>query len=230
MTGLNTVIDYLAVLLLGLLVGLVELASRYRDKPTAAIFCFPGTVYLGINAVAACLALFLLRLYGVDFGFDNSSNQDDSSKTIAALPLRVSQILAAGLGASVVFRTAVVNLRMGEQDVPVGPAAILQSILAIVDRAVDRKRALERNRIVERLAAGISFTKSADTLTPHCLGLMQNVSAEDQASLATQVAQINASSGNDQAQMRLLILTLLTLVGEEVLESSIESLKKEIKV
>ncbi len=38
--------DYMAVALLGVLVGVGELISRYRDEPTRALFARPGSFEL----------------------------------------------------------------------------------------------------------------------------------------------------------------------------------------
>ena len=48
--------DLVVVALLGACVGGGELASRYRDEPTKAIFTRPAMLYIALNAVAAMAA------------------------------------------------------------------------------------------------------------------------------------------------------------------------------
>jgi len=50
-------LDFAAAALLGILVGLAELVSRYRDAPHAALYTRPALLYLVLNGAASGLAL-----------------------------------------------------------------------------------------------------------------------------------------------------------------------------
>ncbi len=79
--------DFLLVVLLGVLVGLGEIVSRYRDAPVRALGSLPAGLYLGLNGAASWLALVLVRHFGLSFGFDGSSQA-----------LSAVQVLVSGFG------------------------------------------------------------------------------------------------------------------------------------
>jgi len=86
-------LDFVAVALLGALVGGGELVSRYRDAPKAALYTRPALVYLALNLAASILALAMIRGYGWTFNAVGASQ-------------RWTQVLVAGVGAMALFRTS----------------------------------------------------------------------------------------------------------------------------
>src|ERR1022692_2742599 len=69
------VLDFVAVALLGALVGGAELVSRYRDAPHAALYTRPALVYVALNLPASVLALALIRGYGWTFNARGASRR-----------------------------------------------------------------------------------------------------------------------------------------------------------
>ena len=214
--------DYMAVALLGVLVGVGELVSRYRDEPTRALFArqgglIPALLYVTINALAALAALKLIHVFGWTFGGD------------AAQPsTRYTQVLVAGFGAMALFRSSLFTLRVGGQDVGVGPSSVLQIILDAADRAVDRRRARGRSGEVSRIMRNVSFQRASEVLPSYCLALMQNLSPEDQAELGRQVKALQPAAMDDQMKALLLGLALLNFVGLDVLQSAVDALGDKI--
>jgi hypothetical protein len=49
------------------------------------------------------------------------------------------QIFSAGFSAMVLLRSSLFTVRIGSQDVDTGPAAVLQQLLAALDRQIDRR-------------------------------------------------------------------------------------------
>jgi hypothetical protein len=113
-------LDWVAVALIGGIVGTSELISRYKDDPWAAVRSWPARFYIGVNCAASMGALGLIHANGW-FG-----------------PARWTQILMAGVSAMAFFRTSLFVVRAGDRDVAVGPNGFLQIFLAAADRAVDR--------------------------------------------------------------------------------------------
>jgi hypothetical protein len=108
-------LDYFAVAALGTLVALGELVSRYRDSPRAALLeSFAAWLYCLLNALASMSALRLMEVFGVTFG-----------QTGAALEW--SRILAAGVSAIGFFRTSIFTVRVGDQDLGIGPVTFCKS-------------------------------------------------------------------------------------------------------
>lgn len=210
-------LDYLLVGVIGALVGVGELVSRYKDAPERAILYSPSAwFYCVINAAASMAAFRLLTVFGIDFG-----------KTGAALT--ATRILTAGFGAMALFRTSIFTVRVGNQDIGIGPVGFLQVILAAVDRAVDRRRASGRAAEVNSLMQGLSFDKSTVALPTYCLALMQNLSDEDQKRMGSSIKSLQQVRAPDGVKLRILGVYLLNAVGPVALKSAIISLGDEIR-
>jgi hypothetical protein len=202
---------------LGALVGVSELVSRYTDAPEDALLAWPGLLYVTVNVLAACAA------FGLAHGFDLLKLGDTSARLL-------TETLVAGIGAMAFFRSAVFTVRVGADDVAVGPASILQVIMNAVDRACDRERARPRAEFVSTLMNGVSFEAAANILPQFCFSAMQNVSVADQQIVLEWVKAIKTAKdiGDDQKTL-LLGLRLLNIVGTEVLESTIKGLGPRIR-
>jgi hypothetical protein len=199
---------------IGAVAGGSELAQRYRDRPTGPLRTAPGWLYIGVNALASVAALALVR--HLEIG------------TAAGLPKDVTQVLVAGLGALAFFRSAFFIVRLKDEDVPLGPAAILQVILDAADRAYDRLRADQRSDAVARIMHNVSFDRAKQSLPSYCLQLMQNVSEAEQIRLREEVQALDAAPMGARNKSYNLGLLLLTLVGERTLETAIDALRTVI--
>ena len=210
-------VDYAIAGGIGALVGASELIARYRDSPQRALATLAAFVYIGLNAAASFGALAATRVFGWSFGFSGD-----------AQGLRWIQILATGFGAMALFRTSLFMVRVGNQDIGIGPISLLQVALGAADRAVDRTRASSRSDTVVKLMRGVSFDKAKGILPSYCIALLQGASAEDQNALGDSVRRLGASSGNDSTNALILGLLLMNLAGEKVLESSVKALRQQI--
>jgi hypothetical protein len=210
-------LDWVIVAALGTAVGITEIVSRYRDEPSRALLNLPSLIYLLLNAGAAALALTLVRAFGWSFGTDVDG------------ATRWWQILVAGLGSMALFRSALFNVRVGEQDVAVGPSSLLQVLLNAADRGVDRRRARARSVLVPQLMKDISFEKASGPLPAFCIALLQNLSTEDQDKLSSQVAGLEAMPMDDDIKSLLLGLALMNVAGEELLKAAVDALHEDIR-
>lgn len=208
---------YLIVVALGCLVGATELISRYRDRP-ASLLRVPGAwVYVLINGGAAAGALLVIHTFGWKFGVHPGDG------------IVTTQVLVAGLGSLLVFRSALFTVRVGDEDVAVGLSTLLSSLLTAADRGVDRQQAKTRSGDAGRIMAGISFHKSKLALPTYCLGLLQNVSAEDQADLRTAVDALASSEMTDGQKSLNLGLLLMNVAGPDVVKAAVDTLFDEIR-
>lgn len=202
---------------LGAGVGLAELVSRYRDEPSALPKSLSFWVYLLLNAGASAFAYALIRVFGWTFGLEDS-------------PARgATQVLVAGLAAMALFRSSLLNLKIGDQDVSVGPNALLTSLLNVADRSVDRRRAAQRSRSVGQTMANVSFEKARLALPAYCLQLMQNVSLEEQQKLRTAVDALDVTEMPDDLKTLNLGLLLMNTVGPAVLNAAVKDLGARIQ-
>lgn len=144
--------DYWAGLLaaaIGATVGAGEIVSRYKDAPNKALVTLPGALYVLSNALAAVAAL------GFMVAFNWPATSEGTWWTRA---------FAAGFGAVAFFRTSLFSVRMGDQDVPIGPSTVLQVMTRALDQAVDRERARNRATAVREIMSEISYEASGAAL------------------------------------------------------------------
>ncbi|NNN21939.1 MAG: hypothetical protein HKL80_08070 [Acidimicrobiales bacterium] len=209
----------LIVMIFGALVATGELVSRYRDQPSNAFKLAPGRFYIGVNAVESIGALVMVRGYGWTFGQSGGAVQ-------------ITQILVAGFGSIALFRSSLFTVRVGSTDVGIGPSAVLDSILAAADRAIDRQLAVERSEWVIELtkdATRIDPVKAIAQLPPYCLALMQNLSSADQDTLGKDVAVIATQNISPSEKVSLLLLSLRDMIGPDVVKQAFEALRPEIQ-
>lgn len=213
---LPQVIDFLAVFTLGALVGCVEVISRYKDAPFKVALSRPGLIYIGINGLVALLALLTVRLFGWTF-----TDRPDASVEI----IRWMQVLLSGLAAMTLFRSSLFNFHLADQDISIGPNAILQILLVAVDKEVDRLRGKERARIVEEAMDGIAFNEAVLNLPTVAIALMQNLSREDQDEILESVKALKSEEAKDmpeRTKTMSLGLTIMNVVGEDILKAAID--------
>lgn len=213
------VVDYWAVCLFGGAVGLGEILSRYRDAPRRVIRSTPALFYVVINAGAAALALYLIRVFNWDFGIEAGQEAQ----------LRWIQVLVSGLGAMALFRSSLFTVRIGGEDVGVGPSSFLQVILMATDREVDRERATSRAEQVVHIMDGLAFQKIDTALPTLCLALMQNLPEEDQQALGRQVAELQTATFDDRIKTLTLGLKLMNVVGDGVLRGAVLALGPHVR-
>ena len=200
--------------------GTSELVARYRDAPTRALRTVPALTYIVLNAAAGVAALVLIRSFDWTFGTNISPGSSQA---------RWTQILIAGFGAMVLFRSSLFVIRVGDQDVAIGPSSFLQIVLGAADRAVDRLRGQNRALTVARVMKDVSFNKANVALPTFCLALMQNLSDEDQKAFARQLAALTTAPMNDYFKSLSLGLAIMNIMGEDVLVSAVNSLAAQIK-
>jgi hypothetical protein len=212
--------NHLAVAALGGLVGFTELAQRYRDEPVSPALTIPGLVYIAVNAAASVAALWFVQY--VDGGV--------TAAATAGFPTAVKHGLLAVFGAMAFFRSAFFNVRIGDRDFPVGPAALLQVLLTISDRAYDRTRAADRSREVGRIMAEIAFDRAVQSLPAYCLKLMQNVGKEEGDKLLAEIQDLARSAMTPRAKSYNLGLLLMSVVGPRTLDAAVLALRPLIEM
>jgi hypothetical protein len=212
---------YFLVAILGSAVAVGELVSRYRDAPMRALATPPALAYIAINAGASLGALALIRAFDWKFGVSGSSGDP---------AVRWTQTLIAGFGALAFFRSSLFIVKVGDQDIGMGPIAFLQSALGAADRGIDRERASNRSRVVGTVMTDLSFDKAYQSLPAFSLALMQNLPADRQAELGRQVDALRAAAMPDQAKLLNLGLLLMNEVGPDVLGSAVTGLGDSIKL
>jgi hypothetical protein len=210
---------YLLSAALGLVIGISEIISRYKDAPAGALRTVSAWLYITINGLASLGAFALVR---------ELPQLSDIGGPPDAATTQLIQALAAGLSAMALFRSSLFTIRVANTDIGIGPAAFLQILLAAADRATDRARAQPRAAAVQEIMAGISFARAKEALPSLCFGLMQGVTPEEQTAFAIGVKALESSSMEDNFKANSLGLNLMNLVGEQVLRQAVNMLRMDI--
>jgi len=218
---MDFLMSYIIVFIIGAFVGIAELLSRYRDEPFKVLFSAPGLFYLLVNACASVFALFMIDAFEWRFGIDEDSSQD---------ALRAVQVLCGGFGAIALFRSALFTIRIDGNDVNVGPNAFLQIMLSACDRAVDRNRASSRAAKVVKIMKGLDFDQVKTDLPVLCFGFMQNLEKTTQETVAAEILALDEDvEMKNEVKLVPLGLSLMNVVGENVLQAAVDALKETEK-
>jgi hypothetical protein len=198
-------------------VGLSELISRYRDAPGRSLRSSAAALYVLLNVGAAVGALALVRAFGWDFRLDGQTGTDAAAA--------VARVLVAGFGALALFRSSFFRVRLGEQEVGIGPSALLDALLSAADRSVDRRQAAARGTFIQETGAVLPFAIAGQALPAYCFQLMQNTSAEEERQVADLVRRLREQAALEESvKVRIVLLALLTVVGEKVLREAVQEL------
>jgi len=211
-----SVADYLVVAVIGVVLGVAELSSRYRDAPLRALKTLPALSYISLNLAASVGCLWLIRHLNIDFDIKDPSNR------------QVTQVLVSGFGAMAFFRSSFFVFRAGNQDISVGPASVLQILLSALDNAVDRVRAEQRAERIEEIMEDVSFGKAKDVLPPIAIALMRNLPREDADRMSHQISVLKEQLP-ERTKAVALGLAVLDVVGEKVLRSAVKLVKSDIR-
>jgi hypothetical protein len=211
-----TVWSFEVAALLGGSVGIAELLSRYRDAPTYVLLSPPGLGYVTLNAAASLCAMGVILAFGWKFGASGGN------------AVLATQVLVAGFGAMALFRSSLLTVKAGNDDVGIGPSSVLSIIMAASDRSADRLRAADRACRVQDVMANVSYEKAAQALPTVAIALMQNLGASDIAALNTDLEALETERLPDQTKSLLLGLKITDVVSTGVLSAAKESLGASI--
>lgn len=209
---------------LGILVALGEVVAVYRRAPLTTLLSPPSLLYMALNASAALAALALLYIFG----------WWKSPSSLTPLAQAWVPVIVAGLAAMAVLRSSI-TIRAGSSmgpnvpPVSVGASDVMQRILSAVDRDIDRTQAEQTAVAIDKIMAGVSFSKAKVSLPAYCLGLMRHVSDQEQDDLAHHVRSLEKSGLDDDVKAALLGTALIGVVGRGVLDIAVKHLGDSIR-
>ena len=214
--------QYVAVAFIGAFIGIGELVSRYKDDPYEAITNRHAVTYTLINVLASTMALLALK----------TMNPADAQglllgeKTASA---RVGYTLIAGFGAMAVLRSSAFNMRVGNDDIAIGPSALLQVMLSATDRAVDRARARVRAEMMARTMHLIPFEQIEGSLPQLAFAMMQNVTEQEKQAFDKVLSTLRDNNKMDTVAKSLSLgLSLSNIVGQGVVDDAVTALRKTL--
>lgn len=211
---------YLYVVLsmsIGAAVGASEIVSRYRDEPYLAVISPPGRSYLLLNAGLSAAAYGLLYRYKESLfpGLVTDNN------------LLMASIIA-GLGAMVIMRTKLFNLKTEEGETfAVGPDAVVSIYLNSVDRQIDRFRSSARQALIYDEMVTITDPVQAPQFLRVFLTAYQNLSDTEKKTLDSDITGVLNRTDID-AQLKLMAIGFgfLNISGDNNFRELISQLRK----
>ena len=120
--------------------------------------------------------------------------------------------------------------RVGDQEVGIGPAVFVDTLLRVADRGVDRERARERAQSVPRLMSGIPLDFAATTLPLFCLDLLQNLDIKERQDIENRITLLGKKEVPSNMKAIVAGLYLQAVIGTDVLQSTIQALEAEINL
>ena len=200
----------------GMVVGAVEILQRYRNAPFRAVCNGWGVGYLLLNAAVSYGAFWFLY-YWTDAPVPDAPGQTD-------MPHLLGVAAGAGFGGAALIRARLTTIRLPNgQEVGFGPAVAIETLLAVIDRQLDRQLAAERYQTVHRLMKGIDFERAKKRLPKELFLALQSVPQDRAMQVAKPIAEIDRMDDlSSQDKSYLLGQYLLDAVGEDFLASVLE--------
>jgi hypothetical protein len=205
--------------LCGAFVGISEIISRYRDEPLRATLNSYGGAYVAVNGLISTLAFGLLIRYPTQL-FPAVASDSLLTATVA------------GFGAMVVLRSKLFIFRTEEgKEYSIGPSIVVETLLRVLDRKIDRLRASERQRrVVQRMQEITDFEAAAAYLEASLLSF-QNLTQEEKAEIARVIDQYRQQTSWPPALRTMAIgFAFLTIAGEENFDQVIANLREYLKL
>jgi len=212
------VLQGVAVAIFGSLLGATELLSRYRDAPFEALTARASHIYIGLNGLIAVASLILLQTVASGIVPGTTDTERD-----------FYAVLIAGFGGAALFRSAIVRSKIGDADVGIGPSFVIETLLGVTDREIDRERGNVRANQVTPIMIDLPSTFVSDALVPYCLSLLQNLSAQERENIDTKVNALSTKKIDPGIKPVIVGLLLVNLVGFSVLDRACVELGSLIK-
>lgn len=205
---------YLLTFLIGVFVGMTEILSRYRDDPWKASVSGPGFVYMLANGLLSVGAYWIIVKYQIFPGIEQPG---------------FPAAMVAGFGSMAVMRSKFfVYTSEDGKDVSVGPEIVLDIFMKTVDKQIDRKQAIRRQKLITQQLEGImNFSKVVEYFDTAILSF-QHMTPEDTQGWKQEMEKLDASDLPEKVKIYALGYALLNITGEGHFKHCVEELKKYI--
>lgn len=214
------VIYYLIASFSGLAVASAEIISRYKGSPLDAVFSRWGGAYLLFNGALSAFVFYILMAMET---VSTTSSSIDSLK----------YALGAGFGAMVIIRAKLFDFKIpGGAVVSIGPDAVIDIWLGLMDRQIDRKQAYKRAEVVMECMEDIDFKQARMPMITLLSRSMQNVSEHEMRELGRRVKELeNAEELENQEKSYALGFMVLDIAGSGFFDNVFdEGERKKYKV
>lgn len=193
------------VFALGTLAALAEFVGKFKDEPLKALRTAEALAYLIFNGLISVFAFVVMLAYEVP---------------IATLLDQIKIAIIAGLGAMLLMRSRLFNVKIGNDDYAFGPDQIIKVFLRSMEKAIDRARASDRYKKVTEVMDGIDFEK-VHRHAVIALDATQVLTEAEKNALITEIGNIKERKNDysPQQQSHALGFLILDEMGEDFLET-----------
>jgi hypothetical protein len=183
-----------------------EIIGKFRDEPLQSVRTGFAILYHIFNGVVAIFALFVLEILA---GPSSDAGQ------------HLRNILAAGLGAMLIMRSKLFNIKMGGEDVSFGPEYIVKIFLSYMEGEIDRIRSAERFDLVNRQVSVLHHDRFHE-LGEYVIGAMRATStrsSQQRVTFEATLEHIRSAEGPEDARRKCcdICFELLDAMGEDFL-------------
>lgn len=191
---------YFYAFMLGMTTAFAEIIGKFSDEPIKSLRTPHALFYHLLNGAISAFALFALKT----FGQVPNTNQD-----------KLKLVLTAGLGAMFIMRSKLFNLKIGGQDVALGPEQLINVFFNFMEDAIDRVRAQSRIEFIRDLhLCDADFEKLRD-YSLSMLRSAQAISREEMDKYRDDINKLSEIEGDPALRAYALGFLLLNKMGED---------------
>jgi len=194
-----TLFYFILAFLLGAIVALSELLSRYSWPLSSILTSGAGLMYLLLNAIVSILAYFA----AVEWNW---------------MPALTGQyefwrVLAVGILGMAFLRSSFANVKLGGKEVSAGLCLLITIFEKRAERALDQDVALERYGNVTQLVQGLTYRVTRNYLCAVTEGVLRSLSKVEAKTFQDDVAGIDALDVDDSTKMELFSMRIIDITG-----------------
>lgn len=206
---------YIYVFLLGGLLGASEVIGRYSGFPIRGVLLNWATViYCLVNSLISIFSYLLInQLHLVSF--------PDAAKDAEF----ISKILVAGLGAAAILRLGI-SFQVAGQTLTVSLMSIFDPILRAADTAIRQSTNRKNMSDSERILQGVTEVEAFNNLPIACFRLAR-LDEGDREAIEKDILSLSKSGELEAIKVQSLGRILIPMVGADVLEGLVRSIKNE---
>ncbi|MCA1556661.1 MAG: hypothetical protein LC747_08240 [Acidobacteria bacterium] len=201
---------YFYAFMLGMLTAFAEIIGKFSDEPIKSLRTPHALFYHLLNGSISALALFVLKTYGML----PTNNQE-----------KLQLVLIAGLGSMLVMRSKLFNLKIGGEDVALGPEQIINVFFRFMESEIDRIRAQSRIDFVRERLFNVDFDKVHD-YSVTMLRAAQALDTQEKCKAAIQTLRAE-QFGDRQMKSYALGFLLLNKMGENFVDKLFDKDKEK---
>lgn len=196
---------------LGMLAAAAEIIQKFRGEPLDAVGTWEAFSYHIFNGLLSVMALFIL------IAFKGGVPADSLSK--------ISYVVTAGLGSILIMRSKLFSVKVGDDEIAVGPEQIITVFLRFMENAIDRVRATSRIEFVRSTMDDLDF----DTISDYTVTMLDAMQADEKARerLGKSIFEIGEKEIDPQLKSYRLGFCLLNDMGEGFVEQLFADKKPE---